>query len=37
MQVDSDNQEHKNILEQLGINPMDLIKRFTSGKGFPSF
>jgi hypothetical protein len=34
-QVDSENQEHQNILEKLGINPMDLVKQFTSGGGFP--
>lgn len=32
-QVDTDNEEDKNLLERLGVNPMDLLKRFTSGGG----
>lgn len=31
--VDSDNTQHQNILERLGINPMDLVKQFMGGKG----
>ncbi len=33
-QVDTDKQEDQNLLERFGINPMDLVKRFTSGGGF---
>ena len=36
-QVDTDNQEHQNILQSLGINPMDLAKKFLGGKGIPGF
>ena len=36
-QVDTENQEHKNLLEQLGLNPMDLAKKFLGGKGIPGF
>lgn len=33
-QVDTDKQEDQNLLERFGINPMDLVKQFTSGGGF---
>lgn len=33
-QVDTDKPEHQNLLQQFGINPMDLISKFTGGKGF---
>ncbi len=33
-QVDTDQPEHQNLLERLGINPMDLISKFTGGSGF---
>jgi hypothetical protein len=33
-QVDTDKPEHQNLLEQLGINPMEIISRLTSGGGF---
>lgn len=36
-QVETDNQEHKNLLEQLGVNPMELAKKFLGGKGIPGF
>jgi hypothetical protein len=32
-QVDTDNQEHQNLLEQLGINVQDLISKF-AGRSF---
>ena len=32
-QVDSDNPEHQNLLERLGINPMDLVQKLMGGKG----
>lgn len=31
--VDSDSPEHRNLLEKLGINPMDLAKKFMGGGG----
>lgn len=34
-QVDTDNQEHQNILQSLGLNPMDLVQQFMGGKGIP--
>ena len=36
-QVDTDDQQHQNILQSLGINPMDLAKNFLGGKGIPGF
>ena len=30
-QVDTDKPEDQNMLQQFGINPMDLIKKFTGG------
>lgn len=33
-QVDTDKQEHQNLLQQLGINPQDLISKFTGGLNF---
>ncbi len=30
-QVDTDNQEHQNMLEKFGIEPQQLISRFTGG------
>lgn len=30
-QVDTDQPEHQNLLQQFGINPMDLIGKFTGG------
>ena len=36
-QVDTDNQEHQNLLQSLGINPMDLAKQFLGGTGIPGF
>ena len=34
-QVDTDQPEHRNLLESLGINPMELAKQFLGGKGIP--
>lgn len=34
-QVDTDNQQHQQLLQKFGINPQDLISRFTSGGGIP--
>jgi hypothetical protein len=34
-QVDTDKQEHQNILQKLGIDPMALAKQFMGGKGIP--
>lgn len=34
-QVDTDRPEHQNLLQQFGINPMDLAKKFLGGKGIP--
>ncbi|CAN5907257.1 hypothetical protein BH23ACT10_BH23ACT10_33910 [soil metagenome] len=31
-QVDTDKQEHKNLLEKFGINPQDLISKFAGDK-----
>ena len=36
-QVDTDNAEHQNLLQSLGINPMDLAKKFLGGRGIPGF
>jgi hypothetical protein len=33
--VDTDKQEHQNLLQQLGIDPMQLAKQFLGGKGIP--
>ena len=33
--VDTDKQEDKNLLEKLGIDPMELAKNFMSDKGIP--
>ncbi len=33
-QVDTDNQQHQQLLQKFGINPQDLIARFTGG-GIP--
>ena len=30
-QVDTDQPEHQNLLQQFGLNPMDLISKFTGG------
>lgn len=34
-QVDTDDQEHQNLLQRLGIDPGDLLKKFMGGKGIP--
>jgi hypothetical protein len=34
-QVDTEKEEHKNLLQQLGIDPMALAKQFMGGKGIP--
>jgi len=34
-QVDTDNQQHQQLLQKFGINIQDLIARFTSGGGIP--
>lgn len=34
-QVDTDDAEHQNLLERLGIDPMELAQRFLGGKGIP--
>lgn len=34
-QVDTDNQQHQQLLEKLGISPQDLIARLTGGGGIP--
>lgn len=34
-QVDTDNQQHQQLLQKFGINPQDLITRFVSGSGIP--
>ena len=34
-QVDTDNQEHQQLLQKFGINPQDLISQFTGGSGIP--
>ncbi|HEY9656095.1 MAG TPA: hypothetical protein V6C50_11450 [Crinalium sp.] len=34
-QVDTDNQQHQQLLQKFGINPQDLLTRFTSGGGLP--
>lgn len=31
-QVDTDNQQHQNLLQKFGINPQDLISKFAGGK-----
>lgn len=31
-QVDTDNQQHQNLLQKVGINPQDLISKFAGGK-----
>jgi hypothetical protein len=33
--VDTDKQEDKNLLEKLGIDPMELAKNFMGDKGIP--
>ena len=30
-QVDTDQPEHQSLLQQFGLNPMDLISKFTGG------
>lgn len=35
-QVDTDDPQHQNILQSLGLNPMDLAKQFLGGK-IPGF
>jgi hypothetical protein len=32
--VDTDKPEHQNLLEQPGVNPMEIISRLMSGGGF---
>ena len=32
-QVDSENTEHQNLLQKLGIDPMDLVKKLAGGGG----
>jgi hypothetical protein len=32
-QVDTDNDQHKSLLEKFGLNPMDLIAKLTGGGG----
>lgn len=34
-QVDTDDPQHTNLLQKLGIDPMDLAKKFMGGKGIP--
>ncbi|MFA9446591.1 hypothetical protein [Egicoccus sp. AB-alg6-2] len=34
-QVDTDDPEHRNILQKFGIDPMALAKQFLGGKGIP--
>ena len=34
-QLDTDNQQHHQLLQKFGINPQDLIARFTGGGGIP--
>jgi DNA-binding protein H-NS len=34
-QVDTD--QHANLLQKFGINPQDLIQKFTGGGGLPKF
>lgn len=36
-QVDTDDPQHQNILQKLGIDPMELAKKFLGGKGIPGF
>jgi hypothetical protein len=33
--VDTDKQEHADLLQRLGIDPMELAKQFMGGKGIP--
>lgn len=35
--VDTEKQEDKNLLEKLGIDPMELGKKFMGDKGIPGF
>lgn len=30
-QVDTNNEDHQSLLEQIGINPQDIIRKFTGG------
>jgi hypothetical protein len=32
-QVDTDNPEHQNLLQRFGVNPQQLIQKFTGGGG----
>ena len=34
-QIDLGNLQHQQLLQKFGINPQDLIARFTSGGGIP--
>jgi hypothetical protein len=34
-QVDTDDPQHQNLLQKLGIDPMALAKKFLGGKGIP--
>lgn len=34
-QVETDNQQHQQLLQKFGINPQDLIAQFTSSGGIP--
>ena len=34
-QIDTDNQQHHQLLQKFGLNPQDLIARFTGGGGIP--
>ncbi|MBW4539580.1 MAG: hypothetical protein KME43_10615 [Myxacorys chilensis ATA2-1-KO14] len=34
-QVDTDNQQHQQLLQKFGINLPDLLTRFTGGGGIP--
>jgi hypothetical protein len=36
-QVDTDNAQHQNLLQKLGVDPAALAKQFLGGKGIPGF
>jgi hypothetical protein len=33
--VDTDKPEHQNLLQRIGIDPMELAKQFLGGRGIP--
>lgn len=35
--VDTEKREDANLLEKLGIDPSDLVRKFMDGKGIPGF